>query len=96
MSGSPGTVGRLCEHAEQPTSRVDEFISRLRGIGEQLDDVASKRIEARGTFNAAPGSIQGLMSAGAAAERTADATEQTARNTKRIQREIQGGTAAFT
>jgi hypothetical protein len=84
------------EDSEQPTSRVDEFISRLKGIGEQLDDVASKRIEARGTFNAAPGSIQGLMSAGAAAERTADATEQTARNTKRIQREIQGGTAAFT
>jgi len=82
------------EGSKQPTSRVDEFISRLRGIGDQLDDVASRRIEARGTFNAA--AIQGLMSGGSAMDRTADATEQTARNTKRIQREIQGGTAAFT
>ena len=43
-------------------------------------------MSARGTFNAA--AIQGLVTNAGVAERTANATEATARNTKRIEREV--------
>ena len=75
-----------------PTS-VDNFIDQLKGIGDQLENAAKRSVEVRGTFNAA--AVQSLMSSGGAAERTADASEETARNTKRIQREMRTSNLAF-
>ena len=51
---------------------------RLAGIG----DAIAARVEVRGTFNAL--AVQGLAGSADAAERTASATEQTAKNTKRL------------
>ena len=48
----------------------------------------------RGTFNAA--AAQGLLGGADAQERTATATEQTARNTKRLVDAARNGGLAFT
>jgi hypothetical protein len=66
----------------------------LDDLGDLLTSAAEK-IGVVGTFNAA--AIQGLISGGGgdAAERTATAAEETARNTRRIQREMQYGGLAF-
>jgi DNA repair exonuclease SbcCD ATPase subunit len=77
---------------DAPTS-LDKLIDQFRGIGDQLENAAKRSVEVRGTFNAA--AIQGLMSGGSAMDRTADASEETARNTKRIQREIKTSNLAF-
>ncbi|MEX2388191.1 MAG: hypothetical protein WD534_09945 [Phycisphaeraceae bacterium] len=80
------------DRGEGPTS-LETFLDQLEGIGDRLEDAARRSVEVRGTFNAA--AIQGMMASGGAAERTADATEQTARNTKRIEREIRTPNLAF-
>lgn len=61
-----------------PRDLMAEFEDRLAGLGE----VIGKGISVRGTFNAR--AAQGLESDGGAAERTARATEQTAKHTKRL------------
>jgi len=61
-----------------PGDLLADLEDRLAGIG---DAIASK-IEVRGTFNAL--AVQGLAGSADAAERTASATEQTAKNTKRL------------
>lgn len=58
--------------------RFRDIEDLLEGIGEGL----AARVESRGTFNAA--ATQGLASGSAVAERTARASEQTARNTRRL------------
>lgn len=69
--------------------RFREIEDLLEGIGQGL----SARIESRGTFNAA--AAQGLASGSAVAERTARASEQTARNTRRLVDAAQTGGLTF-
>ncbi|MCL4742283.1 MAG: hypothetical protein KJZ54_08775 [Phycisphaerales bacterium] len=61
-----------------PGDLLADLEDRLAGIG----DAIASRIEVRGTFNAL--AVQGLAGSADAAERTASATEQTAKNTKRL------------
>ncbi len=59
-----------------------DLLSRFEDQIEGLGDLVSGGITVRGTFN--PAGIAGLASGNEAAERTARATEQTARNTRRL------------
>ncbi|MBX3384520.1 MAG: hypothetical protein KF864_13540 [Phycisphaeraceae bacterium] len=61
-----------------PRDLMAEFDERIAGLG----DLLAKGISVRGTFNAK--AAQGLAAGSDAAERTARATEQTARHTKRL------------
>lgn len=61
-----------------PGDLLSDLEDRLAGIG----DAIAARISVRGTFNAL--AVQGLAGSADAAERTASATEQTAKNTKRL------------
>jgi len=79
----PGVGGRT------PRDLMADFEDRLAGLGE----VIGKGISVRGTFNAR--AAQGLESDGGAAERTARATEQTARHTKRLADAAQSGGLSF-
>jgi len=72
-----------------PRDLMAEFEDRLAGLGE----VIGKGISVRGTFNAR--AAQGLESDGGAAERTARATEQTAKHTKRLADAAQSGGLTF-
>jgi len=56
-------------------------LQRLADFGDQLDALAS-RVSVRGTFDAS--AVRGLAAGDDSAERTARATEQTARHTKRL------------
>jgi len=75
--------------ARSPRNLMAEFEDRLAGLGE----VIGKGISVRGTFNAR--AAQGLESDGGAAERTARATEQTAKHTKRLADAAQSGGLTF-
>ena len=68
---------------------MTEFEDRLSGLG----DAIGKGISVQGTFNAA--GVAGL-GGGDAAERTARASEQTAKNTKRLVDAVGTGGLAFT
>ncbi|MCW5766990.1 MAG: hypothetical protein KIT68_13560, partial [Phycisphaeraceae bacterium] len=72
-----------------PRDLMAEFEDRIAGLG----DVIGKGISVRGTFNAR--AAQGLESDGGAAERTARATEQTAKHTKRLADAAQSGGLTF-
>lgn len=61
-----------------PQELLDEFQERIAGIGQTI----ARGVTVRGTFNAS--AAQGLLGSADAQERTADASEQTARNTKRL------------
>lgn len=73
---------------------LEDLLSQLSGMGSQLSQAVERSIASRGTFNAA--AVQGLVTNSSVAERTAVAAEATARNTKRIEREVRDGNAAFT
>ncbi len=75
--------------ASAPRDLMAEFEGRLAGLGE----VIAKGVSVRGTFNAR--AAQGLESDGGAAERTAKATEQTAKHTKRLADAAQSGGLTF-
>jgi len=72
--------------------RFKELQDKLNLVG---DSMAAKvrKTEVRGTFNAL--AVQGLAGASGAANRTAAATEQTARNTKRLNDTIRTSGLAF-
>ncbi|MCC6427320.1 MAG: hypothetical protein IT435_10930 [Phycisphaerales bacterium] len=72
-----------------PQDLMADFEDRLSGLG----DAIGKGISVRGTFNAL--AAQGLESDGGAAERTAKATEQTAKHTKRLADAAQSGGLTF-
>ncbi len=74
-----------------PEEIVARATEALSGMGDQIAEQAAK-IGATGTFNAA--NVQGLQ-AGGAADRTAQATEETAKNTKRLLQEAQSGGLTF-
>ena len=67
----------------------DLLYDQIEGLG----DLIAKGISVRGTFNAL--ATQGLESDGGAAERTARATEQTAKHTKRLVDAAQSGGLTF-
>lgn len=69
--------------------RFRDLESTLDGVGEMI----ARQIETRGTFNAL--AIQGLASGSDAADRTARATEQTARNTRKLVDSAQSGGLTF-
>jgi polyhydroxyalkanoate synthesis regulator phasin len=71
------------------TDVLDELDDRLSSLGDRL----TEGISVRGTFSAA--AVAGLASSGNAAERTARATEQTAKNTKRLVDAAQSGGLTF-
>jgi len=69
--------------------RLDDFEDLLAGAGETV----ARRVEARGTFNAL--AAQGLASGSDAINRTARASEQTARNTRRLVESARSGGLTF-
>jgi hypothetical protein len=75
--------------SRSPRDLMAEFDERIAGLG----DLLAKGISVRGTFNAA--GAQGLAAGNDAAERTAKATEQTARHTKRLADAVQSGGLTF-
>ncbi|MCC6579866.1 MAG: hypothetical protein IT440_05445 [Phycisphaeraceae bacterium] len=81
------------QSAGAPENPLDNLKDRLAGLGDTLDNIGKRTIDVRGTFNAA--AIQGLAAGGNHAERTAKATEETARNTKRLLTEAQMGSLTF-
>jgi len=79
---------------EGPDALLQKARVALAGLGDIGDLVQSEaeKVGVRGTFNAA--AIQGLA-AGNAADRTATATEETAKNTKRLVQAAQTGGLTF-
>ncbi|MAX26004.1 MAG: phage tail tape measure protein [Phycisphaeraceae bacterium] len=78
--------------SEQP-DLFEELKNRLAGLGDLLNGIGQRTVEVRGTFNAA--AIQSLMTSDGTADRTAKATEETARNTKRLLTEAQRSGLTF-
>jgi DNA segregation ATPase FtsK/SpoIIIE-like protein len=72
-----------------PRDLMAEFEDRIAGLG----DLLAKGVSVRGTFNAR--ATQGLAADSGAAERTAKATEQTAKHTKRLADAAQTGGLTF-
>ena len=79
------------EGLEGPDDLINKARQALAGLGDLVHQEAEK-IGVRGTFNAA--AIQGLA-AGDAADRTAKATEETAKNTKKLLQAAQIGGLTF-
>ncbi|MCC7408336.1 MAG: hypothetical protein IT442_09700, partial [Phycisphaeraceae bacterium] len=83
---------------ETPTDSSGDLASRVRAsvtdLGDLLADFKARTINVAGTFNA--DAILGLQSDGGVAERTATATEQTARNTARLASQASRGGLTFT
>ncbi len=77
------------EPDSRPRNLLAEFEDRLRGIG----DLVAEGISVRGTFNAS--AVQGLASDDAVAERTAKATEQTAKHTRQLADAAKSGGLTF-
>jgi hypothetical protein len=75
--------------SRSPRDLMAEFDERIAGLG----DLLAKGISVRGTFNAK--ASQGLAAGSDAAERTARATEQTARHTKRLADAVGTGGLTF-
>lgn len=73
-------------------AQFDELVKRLESAGAAI--AGTTKTAVRGTFSVA--AIKGLFGESRAADRTADATEQTARNTKRIQQAVESGGLTFT
>ncbi len=79
------------ERLKKPDDLLQQFQSQLSGVGNQLKNTQDK-VSVTGTFNAA--GVRGLAG-GNPAQRTAKATEETAKNTKRILQEAQHGGLTF-
>ena len=69
----------------------------LDAIADGLADAVSRAVEVRGTFSAANAALLGLIHGGTddAAQRTAHATEQVARHTKRLEQYARTGGLTF-
>jgi len=77
---------------KDPNQFIKDAQLALAGVGDMLDKAGPKE-SVRGTFNVA--AIQGLQATGAA-ERTAKATEDTAKNTKTLVNKANAGALKFT
>lgn len=87
---------RRREATDEGDAATPSVADRIREIEESLDSVSdgiARRVEVRGTFNAL--AAQGLTSGTDAIDRTARASEQTARNTRRLVEASQRGTLTF-
>jgi len=82
--GSPGGL-------KKPDQLIGDLEQTLSGLGNTLEQTAAK-ITVTGTFSAA--AVAGL-GAGNAAERTAKASEETAKNTRRLVSEAKAGGLTF-
>jgi len=71
---------------------MDDLARKLKDAGRTLTGITARSLEVRGTFSAV--AARG-MGAGGVAERTADATEETAKNTRRILQEMDENELAF-
>jgi len=82
------------EGMEGPQAIIDAAQAALAGLGDVGDVISeqAEKIGVKGTFNAA--AVRALA-AGDAADRTAQATEETAKNTKRLVQEAQSGGLTF-
>lgn len=108
--GGESSVEETRRALEEARRRLDEAIEEARRQREEtsddspsraiadrlagLEDLITGAVGVRGTFNAA--ALQGLASGGDAAERTARATEQTARHARRIADAAQSSRLVFT
>ena len=84
------------EEADAQDATAPSLRDRFGNLEDQLGaigDGIKQRIEARGTFNAL--AVQGLASGSDAIDRTARASEQTARNTRRLVESAQRGGLTF-
>jgi hypothetical protein len=72
--------------------RIKKAKDNLAGMDDQLSQVGQEKVSVKGTFNAL--GARGLASEGPA-ERTAKASEETAKNTKRLLQEAQHGGLTF-
>jgi hypothetical protein len=82
--------------AVQPTApgrMPDDLMSRFEDGIASLSDLMGRQVSVRGTFNAA--ALSGLGAGNDAADRTAKATEQTAKNTKKVADAIANGGLTF-
>ena len=79
------------DRLKKPGDLLKDLQSQLGGLGDRLQTTQEK-ISVSGTFNAA--GIRGI-GAGSPNERTARASEETAKNTKRILQEAQHGGLTF-
>jgi hypothetical protein len=82
---------RVEKELEKPQS-IEKANSAWMDVGDALTEAANK-ISVTGTFNA---SVAWGLGTGSAADRTAKATEETARNTKRLLDEARNNGATFT
>ena len=78
MHGAATSAGNPTGWLEGAFTRIERVLIAVAGAAI----LVSGGITVRGTFN--PAGIAGLASGNEAAERTARATEQTARNTRRL------------
>ncbi|TVQ33877.1 MAG: phage tail tape measure protein [Phycisphaeraceae bacterium] len=90
---------RRREQVEADDAGRPPVLDRFRDLIAELDSVGegiARRVEVRGTFN--PALIQRLLGAGGTgpADRTAKASEETARNTRRLLESAQQGGLTFT
>ncbi|MCC7409961.1 MAG: hypothetical protein IT442_17980 [Phycisphaeraceae bacterium] len=89
---------RAAGGSEPDAGGPDDFMSKMRrslgDLGDLLETAKQQTIEVAGTFN--PAALLGLQAGGNAAERTANATEQTARNTARLVNQAAQGKLVFT
>ena len=76
------------QEGKAPESLADRIKKAMSGIPAALEGIRGRRIEAVGTFNVAAAYGFGSQST---QERTAKATEETARNTNRIIQRMTGG-----
>jgi hypothetical protein len=74
-------------------SPIDKFQESLGEIGGSVADAQERNIEVQGTFNSLA-AVRGL-GATSTSDRTAKATEETAKNTKRLLQEAQHGGLVF-
>jgi len=71
----------------------DDLLARVKGALSGVGQAIEEKVSVRGTFNAA--AAQGLEASNGAAERTAKATEETVKNTRRIIDTIRDSGMAF-
>lgn len=80
-----------------PQDDLDDWLAKARralaGLGDDPVGREAARIDVRGTFNAM--ALRGLAGANDAEQRTAAATEETARHTRRLAQAARNGELTF-
>ena len=79
--------------AGEAPDRIGRAQADLAGMDDLLTQIGEEKVSTKGTFNAA--AVRGF-GGGSVADRTAKATEETAKNTKRLLEQSQHGKLVFT